>query len=178
MTILNTICRVALGGVVTAEAYAWAVRRRKYCEQYNLARERSLALQRPLLVLGDRSSCAEGRSLGFRFSVVVPVAGGGAWCEEDAPRDLAEVPDDSVVAIIDGVLEYAQDPGAILAELRRIAGAHLFLGAQLQPWTLTANALARRTGAASDPRAVPAVQRVGVAGLLSTVVAGAFIRFG
>lgn len=173
MTILNTICRVTLGGIISAEAYAWAVRQRQHCEHYNLALERSLALQRPLLVFGDRSTCAKGRSLGFRFSVVVPGASGGAWCEEDAPRDLVTIPDDSVVVIIDRVLEYALDPGAILVELRRIAGAHLFLGTQLQPWTLNATALARRTGAISDPQPVSMVQRVGVAGLLATIVAGA-----
>lgn len=173
MTVFNSICRVALGGIVAAEALSWVIRRRHHCEQYNLALERSLALKRPVLIFGDRSSCAKGRSLGFRFSVVIPVAGGAAMCEEDAPRDLAEIPDDTVVVLVDGVLEYAQDPSAIVAELRRVAGVHLFLGAQLQPWTLTAIALARRTGAISDPRSVSTVRRVGVAGLLATIVAGA-----
>jgi hypothetical protein len=176
MTIINTICRVALGGIVSAEAYAWAKRRRQHCEQYNLALERSLAEQRPLLIFGDRTPCAKGRSHGYGFSVVIMTAGIGPACEEDAPRGLAEIPDDTVVVLVDGVLEYAPDPGAILAELRRIAGAHLFLGAQLQPWTLTATALARRTGAASDPRVVSAVRRVGVASLLTAVVTGALYR--
>lgn len=173
MTIINTICRVALGGIASAEAYAWVMRRRQHCEQYKLALERSLAEQRPLLIFGDRCSCAKGRSLGYGFSVVIPVAGIGPMCEEDAPHDLAEIPDDTVVVLVDSVLEYAPDLGAILVELRRIAGTHLFLGAQLQPWTLTAAALARRTGAISDPRAVSTVRRVGVAGLITAVVAGA-----
>jgi hypothetical protein len=173
MTVVGTIFRVALIGVMTAEAYAWADRRMQQSEQYKIARERSLALQRPLLVFGDWSPCADGRTLGQRFSVVIPEAGGGAWCEEDAPRDLAQVPDDSVVVVIDGVLEYAQDCDAILAELRRVAGIHIFLGARLQPWTLTANTLARRTGAVWDLRPVSTARRVGVAGLLATIIAGA-----
>ncbi len=173
MTVFNSICRVALGGIVSTEAFAWVMRRRQHCEQYNLALERSLALQRPVLIFGDRCSCAKGRSLGFRFSVVIPVAGVGPMCEEDAPRDLAEIPDDTVVVLVNGVLEYAQDPGAILAELRRVAGVHLFLGAQLQPWTLTATALARRTGAITEPRSVSTARRVGMAGLLATIVTGA-----
>lgn len=173
MSVVNTICRATLIGMMTAEAYAWVERRRQQSEQYKSARERSIALQRPLLVFGDGSPCADGRSLGHRFSVVIPEAGGGAWCEEDAPRDLAQVPDDSVVVIIDGVLEYAQDYEAILTELRRIAGIHIFLGVRLQPWTLTANTFARRTGAVWDLRAVSTARRVGVAGLLATVIAGA-----
>lgn len=176
MTIIKTICRIALGGVIAAEASAWALRRKQHCEQYNLARARSLAAQRPLLIFGDRSACAKGRSLGYKFSIIIPVAGIGSMCEEDAPDNLAEIPDDSVVVLVDGVLEYASDPDAILRELRRIAGAHIFLGAQLQPWTLTATVLARRTGAMTAPRSVSTVQRVGVAGLLVTVVAGSIDR--
>jgi hypothetical protein len=176
MTIVNTICRVALSGVIAAEAYAWALRRKQHCEQYSLARARSLAAQRPLLIFGDRSACAKGRSLGYKFSVIIPVAGIGSMCKEDAPGNLAEIPDNSVVVLVDGVLEYAPDPDAILRELRRIAGTHLFLGAQLQPWTLTATALARRTSAMSAPRSVSTVQRVGVASLLVTVVAGSLDR--
>ena len=117
------------------------------------------------------ASGAPRRMAGSLRRVSVLVEGEQAALE--APRDLAEIPDDTVVVLVDGVLEYAQDPGAILAELRRVAGVHLFLGAQLQPWTLTAIALARRTGAISDPQSVSTVRRVGVAGLLATIVTGA-----
>lgn len=167
MHILKTVCRIALGGIVAAEAYAWTSRRRAQCEHYRRALERAEAVQRPLIIFGDRSTCAKGQSLGYRFSVVIPVRDFGPMCEEDAPHDLAEIPDDSAVVLVDGVLEYAPDPDVILAELRRVAGAHLLLGAQLQRWTLTAAALARRTGA----QPVSTLQRVGTAGLLSVAVA-------
>lgn len=168
----------ALAGIASAEVVAGVLRGRRQYEQFAAALGRALALGRPVVVFGDRGPCVEGRrSLGYGFSVVYPVAfpdvkGVVPMCESEAPSDLAEFPDDSVVVLIKGVLEYAPNPDAILRELRRIAGAHVFSGAHLQPWTLTAAALARRTGPASELRPVPIVQRITTAALLAAIAVG------
>lgn len=179
MTIVSTVCRAALAGIVSAEVVARVLRGRQHCEQFGAALERAITLGRPVVIFGDSGPCAEGKhSLGYSFSVVYPVVFRGApdvvpMCESESPDDLAEFSDDSVVVLIKSVLEYAPDPDAILAVLRRIAGAHVFFGAQLQPWTLTAAALARRTGALPDARPVPVARRVGTAGLVAALTAGA-----
>lgn len=168
----------ALAGIATAEALAGMLRGRRHCEQFSAALERGLMLGRPVVVFGDRGPCiGSRRSLGYGFSVVYPVVfpnvkGVVGMCESEAPGNLTDLPDDSVVVLIKGVLEYASDPDAILEELHRIAGAHVFSGAQLQPWTLTAAALAHRTGPATDLRPVPTVQRVAAATLLAAVAYG------
>lgn len=168
----------ALAGIALAEGAAGVLRGRRHCEQFRAALERALVLKRPVVVFGDCGPCVGSRrSLGYRFSVVYPVVfrnvkGVVPLCESEAPCDLAEFSDDSVVVLIKGVLEYAPDPDAIVGELRRVAGAHVFFGAQLQRWTLTAAALARRTGPGAELRPVPTIQRVAAATLVAAVAVG------
>lgn len=164
----------ALAGIVLAESAAGALRARRHCEQFRAALERALVLKRPVVVFGDGG---RRRSLGYGFSVVYPavfpnVKGVVPMCESEVPSDLAEFSDDSVVVLIKDVLEYAPDPDAIVGELRRIAGAHVFFGAQLQRWSLTAAALARHIGPAAELRPVPTIQRVAAATLVAAVVFG------
>lgn len=45
--------------------------------------------------------------------------------------------DDSVTVFVSCVLEYVEDYPAALAELRRVAGDHLYV-CRVEPWTLTA----------------------------------------
>lgn len=169
--ILNTGGRLALAGLASAEGYAWFMRWRAHCDQLRAALARASELGRPVIIFGDWGPCTEGkRSLGYGFSVVYSVDG-STICESAAPKSLAEFPDDSAVGFIAGVLEHASDPDAILTELQRIAGEHLFYGARLQPWTLSAAVLARRTGNPAHMKPVSPLARVGGVGLLSIALA-------
>lgn len=180
---LQTISRLALAGVATAEGLfalrRWNTRR----EVFAAASRRAQELGRPLVVVGDPHAGAH--------TSLMPAYGCGDLCIDlrGCPRCLnfraaditrgpiAGIADDSAVAFVSCVLEYVSDPQAALAELARIAGdpANLFV-VMVQPHTFTAALYpgAKWTGAAPDAM-VPVTLRhkLGASALLAVLLTGA-----
>ena len=137
---VGTKTAVALGvaGVGAWELGFWLRRRQRRLAMFNAALADARASNRPLMVIGapDR-----GPTSGYPCGDIT-VDLGPSSCPNSVqvdltkPNALASFADDSVTVYVSCVLEYVNDVNAVLAELRRVAGSHLFI-CGVEPYTLT-----------------------------------------
>jgi len=141
--------RVALGTVVVLgirESYlALSPRRERRRAVYELAKARAAQLGRKLLVLGDPDGGLLNHVLGRQWqcdanSICIDPAGCGicgtqmqGWPEDVLPQ----LPSGKFVIYDPGAFARANDAHKLAAELKRVAGAEVFM-ADVEPWSLAA----------------------------------------
>jgi len=142
---LETLARLALGGVLLAEGGIALRRFERRRRAFAAAARRAGELRRPLVVVGDPDAGAHTRLMrAYDCGDLCIDLHGCPMCRVMQAADLTAGPvpgiaDDSAVVFVSCVLEYVSDPEAALRELHRMAGSpdNLFL-VMVEPWSLTA----------------------------------------
>lgn len=137
------ISAVILGGTAL---YEGVKARQKWIERRDMfikAQERAIALERPLLVVGNPDAGIATRMWrAYQCGDLCVDLTGCPTCpvqqQIDITKGLPEIPDNSAVVYVSCVLEYTNDPEAAAKHLMRVAGApeNLFL-VTVDPNTLT-----------------------------------------
>jgi Methyltransferase domain len=128
---------VKVVGLVAAwEGAWWAIRRAKRSAVFKMAVKDAKDSGRRLVVVGapDRGATS-GPGCG---DVTIDI--GDSSCPNFIKADITKrlpFDDNSVTVFVSCVLEYVGDYDAALAELKRVAGDHLYI-VRVEPWTLTA----------------------------------------
>lgn len=146
MSRLQTLARVALGGLAVTEGALALQRWQERRETYDRAARRAAELHRPLVVVGDPDAGAHTRLFrAYGCGDLCVDLRGCPLCRVVQVADLAAGPvpgvaDDTAVVFVSCVLEYITDAAAAVRELRRMAGSpdNLFT-VSVQPWTVTAS---------------------------------------
>lgn len=134
---------VILSAVGLHEGYQaeklWKARQQAFID----AQARAIALERPLLVVGDPDAGVATRmkraySCGDLCIDLTGCPACPVSLQLDITKGIPDIPDNSAVVFVSCVLEYTDDPEAALVHLRRIAGAeeNLFV-VTVDPNTLT-----------------------------------------
>ena len=142
---IQTLARVALGGVLLTEAGMALHRFEQRRRAFAAAARRAAELRRPLVVVGDPDAGAHTRLFrAYDCGDLCIDLHGCPSCQAMQAADLTAGPvpgiaDDSAVVFVSCVLEYVSDPETALRELNRMAGSpdNLFL-VFVEPWSLTA----------------------------------------
>ena len=145
MTRIQTLARVALGGVLLAET-AMALRRFEHRRRaFAAAALRAAELGRPLIVVGDPDAGAHTRLVrAYECGDLCIDLHGCPNCQAMRAADLTAGPipgvaDDSAVVFVSCVLEYVGDAAAAVREIGRMAGsAENVFYVSVEPWTMTA----------------------------------------
>ena len=155
---VRQILGVSIALLVTAllwELYHNVYRHWQRYDGYRWARARADALERPLIVVGDPVAGATCRMFGAASGygdVCMDLTG----CPEapsgvervggDARAALAKRPANSAIVFVSFVLEYVDDPAALYAEAKRVAGGTANLRVlTVHPYTLCAMDYAEET---------------------------------
>ena len=142
---LETLARLALGGVLLAEGGIALRRFERRRRAFAAAARRAAELGRPLVVVGDPDAGAHTRLMrAYDCGDLCIDLHGCPMCRVMQAADLTAGPvpgiaDDSAVVFVSCVLEYVSDPAAALHELQRMAGSaeNLFI-VFVDSWSLTA----------------------------------------
>jgi len=142
---LETLARLALGGVGLAEGGIALRRFERRRRAFAAAARRAAELGRPLVVVGDPDAGAHTRLMrAYDCGDLCIDLHGCPHCRVMQAADLTAGPvpgiaNDSVVVFVSCVLEYVSDPESALGELRRMAGSaeNLFI-VFVDPWSVTA----------------------------------------
>ena len=142
---LETLARLALGGVLLAEGGIALRRFERRRRAFAAAARRAAELGRPLVVVGDPDAGAHTRLMrAYDCGDLCIDLHGCPMCRVMQAADLTAGPvpgiaNDSVVVFVSCVLEYVSDPESALGELRRMAGSpeNLFI-VFVDPWSVTA----------------------------------------
>ncbi len=142
---LETLARLALGGVLLAEGGIALRRFERRRRAFAAAARRAAELGRPLVVVGDPDAGAHTRLMrAYDCGDLCIDLHGCPMCRVMQAADLTAGPvpgiaDDSAVVFVSCVLEYVSDPEAALHELQRMAGSaeNLFI-VFVDSWSLTA----------------------------------------
>ena len=142
---LDTLARLALGGVLLAEGGIALRRFERRRRAFAAAARRAAELGRPLVVVGDPDAGAHTRLMrAYDCGELCIDLHGCPMCRVMQAADLTAGPVpgiayDSAVVFVSCVLEYVSDPGAALHELQRMAGSaeNLFI-VFVDSWSLTA----------------------------------------
>jgi len=142
---LQTLARLALGGVLLAEGGIALRRFERRRRAFAAAARRAAELGRPLVVVGDPDAGAHTRLMrAYDCGDLCIDLHGCPMCRVMQAADLTAGPvpgiaDDSAVVFVSCVLEYVSDPEAALHELQRMAGSaeNLFI-VFVDSWSLTA----------------------------------------
>lgn len=142
---LETLARLALGGVLLAEGGIALRRFERRRRAFAAAARRAAELRRPLVVVGDPDAGAHTRLMrAYDCGDLCIDLHGCPMCRVMQAADLTAGPvpgiaDDSAVVFVSCVLEYVSDPEAALLELQRMAGSaeNLFI-VFVDSWSLTA----------------------------------------
>lgn len=177
---LRTTSRFALVGLAAAESVFAGQRWHQRRVSFAAATQRALALNRPLVVVGDPDAGAHTRMMrAYSCGDLCVDLCGCPRCSHYLAADITKGPipgvaDDSAVVFVSCVLEYVGDVEAARQEILRIAGepANAFV-VTVQPWTLTAALYpgARWTGASADSMIpVSTATKLGAGALLATLL--------
>ena len=142
---LETLARLALGGVLLAEGGIALRRFERRRRAFAAAARRAAELGRPLVVVGDPDAGAHTRLMrAYDCGDLCIDLHGCPMCRVMQAADLTAGPvpriaDGSAVVFVSCVLEYVSDPEAALHELQRMAGSaeNLFI-VFVDSWSLTA----------------------------------------
>ncbi len=142
---LETLARLALGGVLLAEGGIALRRFERRRRAFAAAARQAADLGRPLVVVGDPDAGAHTRLMrAYDCGDLCIDLHGCPMCRVMQAADLTAGPvpgiaDDSAVVFVSCVLEYVSDPAAALHELQRMAGSaeNLFI-VFVDSWSLTA----------------------------------------
>ena len=142
---LETLARLALGGVLLAEGGIALRRFERRRRAFAAAARRAAELGRPLVVVGDPDAGAHTRLMrAYDCGDLCIDLHGCPMCRVMQAADLTAGPvpgiaNDSAVVFVSCVLEYVSDPEAALHELQRMAGSaeNLFI-VFVDSWSLTA----------------------------------------
>ena len=142
---LETLARLALGGVLLAEGGIALRRFERRRRAFAAAARRAAELGRPLVVVGDPDAGAHTRLMrAYDCGELCIDLHGCPMFRVMQAADLTAGPVpgiayDSAVVFVSCVLEYVSDPGAALHELQRMAGSaeNLFI-VFVDSWSLTA----------------------------------------
>ncbi|MDC0719928.1 hypothetical protein [Nannocystis bainbridge] len=183
------LARVALGGVALAEGAAAVRRFRERAEGFKAAAARAAATGRPLVVIGDPDAGLHTRmARAYDCGDICVDLTGCPACPVGIAADITKGPidlaSDSAVVYVSCVLEYVDDVGAAVQEIRRIAGSpeNVFI-VTVHPWSLTSRLYpgAQWAGSATADggvamRPVSSTEKAAIVGALAALVLAAFWR--
>lgn len=134
-----TRAAISVAGVEFAISLHRRAQRRRL---WKAAQQRSVEIQRPLVVIGAPGGGAFSRVFGRDYDcgdLTIDIQ--PTYCSREmqlrAEDALPQLSKDSCVVFISCTLEYVDDADAVIAECRRIAGPHIFV-VDVEPWSLSA----------------------------------------
>lgn len=133
---MNTFTKV-LAGIASWEVFWWVVRRQRRLDLYCQAFSQSRRLGLPLVVVGAPDLGATSGYPPGDYTVDIRPSSVPNFIQADICKDKLPFNDNSVVVVVECVLEYVNNYASALHELQRIAGRDLYI-CRVEPWTLTA----------------------------------------
>ena len=127
----------AVAVVAGWEALWWVVRRQRRLDLYCQAFSQSRRLGRPLVVIGAPDLGATSGYPPGDYTIDIRPSNVPNFIQADICKDRLPFNDNSVVVVVECVLEYVDDYASAFRELRRIAGSDLYI-CRVEPWTLAA----------------------------------------